>query len=128
MSDGRSVNAIDRELGERVRARRLEIGMTQEQLAEHLGVTFQQIQKYERGVNRIAATRLLDMAVAMKLPVAIFFDGLRGGRGDTHASAQDVSSEPPGAIEIARLYASLRSEKLRRRVLDLVRAMVEAKD
>lgn len=125
VSERRSVNATDRKLGERVRTRRLEIGMTQEQLARHLGVTFQQVQKYERGVSRIAASRLLEIAEAMKVPVASFFHGLGGRRGQR--AGGDVS-EPPGASELVRLYAALRSERVRRRVLDLVRAMAETKD
>lgn len=128
VSDRRSVNATDRKLGERVRARRLEIGMTQEQLAKHIGVTFQQVQKYERGVSRIAASRLLDMAEAMKVPVATFFHGLGGKRGNRGAADGGDVSEPPGASELVRLYAALSSEKVRRRVLDLVRAMAETKD
>lgn len=72
----REANAIDRKLGERVRARRLSVGMSQERLAEALGITFQQVQKYEKGVNRIAASRLLYIATALDWPVAKFYRGL----------------------------------------------------
>lgn len=74
--NGRAPNAIDRRIGERVRARRNEIGMSQQALADRLGVTFQQVQKYEGGVNRIAASRLLDIAAVLEMPVADFFEGL----------------------------------------------------
>ena len=67
MSDERAANAVDKKVGQRVRSRRLEIGMSQERLAELLGVTFQQVQKYEKGVNRIAVGRLLDIATALEI-------------------------------------------------------------
>lgn len=76
MISERSATANDRRIGARVRARRLEIGMSQERLAELLGVTFQQVQKYEKGVNRIAASRLFDIAAALNLPVGAFYEGL----------------------------------------------------
>jgi transcriptional regulator with XRE-family HTH domain len=72
----RTVNAIDAALGERLRARRRELGMSQEHLAGLLGVTFQQIQKYESGQNRIAASRLFAAAMALDMLVADFFEGL----------------------------------------------------
>lgn len=72
----RRTTAIDRHIGTKVRERRTQIGMSQEKLAELLGVTFQQIQKYEKGLNRIAASRLYDMTKALKINVAYFFDGL----------------------------------------------------
>ena len=65
MNDERAANAVDRKLGQRVRSRRLEIGMSQERLAELLGVTFQQVQKYEKGVNRVAASTLIRVARAL---------------------------------------------------------------
>ena len=77
MGDERSANVIDRKLGQCLRTRRLEIGMSQERLAELLGITFQQVQKYEKGVNRIAASRLWDISKAIELPVHRFFEGLK---------------------------------------------------
>lgn len=79
MSDERSANAIDLRLGQRVRGRRLEIGMSQERLADLLGVTFQQVQKYEKGVNRIAASRLYDICIALETTVARMFEGIGSG-------------------------------------------------
>jgi transcriptional regulator with XRE-family HTH domain len=78
MTNERSANAVDRRIGQRIRIRRLEIDMSQERLAEMLGVTFQQVQKYEKGVNRVAASRLFDIARALELPISRFFEGLRG--------------------------------------------------
>ncbi len=120
MSDARSANAIDRKLGARVRARRLEIGMVQEELAARLGVTFQQVQKYESGTNRIAASRLFKIAEILELPVAAFFDGL--GKGRDREPETDLLATP-GASELVRLFVDIKSVRLRRRVLELVRAL-----
>jgi transcriptional regulator with XRE-family HTH domain len=76
MTEQRAANAVDRHIGAKLRRRRLEIGMSQEKLAELLGLTFQQIQKYEKGVNRIAASRLYDMTRALDVSVVYFFEGL----------------------------------------------------
>jgi len=124
VSDERSANALDRKLGERVRARRLEIGMSQERLADLLGVTFQQVQKYEKGVNRIAASRLYDVSVALEMPVARFYEGLGEVRRGTKIEASDEDHfAMPGVAELVRLFVSIGSAKVRRRVLELVRAM-----
>lgn len=76
MTDQRGANSIDRHIGNKVRERRLEIGMSQERLADALGITFQQVQKYEKGVNRIAASRLFEMTHALDVNIAYFFAGL----------------------------------------------------
>lgn len=129
MNDERSANAIDRKIGQRVRSRRLEIGMSQERLAELLGVTFQQVQKYEKGVNRIAASRLHDIAASLDMPVARFFEGLAAGRGagvaeSTQDYVDDVLATPEGA-QLMQLFASIKSVKVRRRVIELVKALSE---
>jgi transcriptional regulator with XRE-family HTH domain len=131
VADERSAGPIDKRLGERVRARRLEIDMSQEQLAELLGVTFQQVQKYERGVNRIAASRLYDIAHALDMPVCRFFDGLlprAKRRGDEEPNAIENALLVSGATELVRMYASLPSATLRKRVSELVRALVDGDD
>ena len=76
MNDERAAKVIDKKVGQRVRSRRLEIGMSQEKLGEILGVTFQQVQKYEKGVNRIAVSRLFDIANALEMSAGRFFEGL----------------------------------------------------
>lgn len=73
----REATAIDKKLGQRVRDRRHEIGMTQERLAELLGVSFQQVQKYEKGTNRIACSRLVKISKALDTTPATFFEGLK---------------------------------------------------
>ena len=130
MNDERATNAVDRRLGQRVRARRLEISMSQERLAELLGVTFQQVQKYEKGVNRIAASRLFAISAALDMPVARFYDGLPVA-GDARGVAEegadyihDALATPEGA-QLMALFASIKSQKVRRRVLDLVKALAD---
>ena len=129
MNDERAANAIDRKLGQRVRTRRLEIGMSQERLADLLGVTFQQVQKYEKGINRIAASRLFDISAALDMPVSRFFDGLTGrsAHGVAEASKDyidDALATPEGA-QLMALFAAIKSVKVRRRVIELVRALTE---
>lgn len=104
--------------------------MSQERLAELLGVTFQQVQKYEKGVNRIAASRLHDIAAALDMPVAKFFEGL-GGRSAAAGVAEssrdyidDALATPEGA-QLLALFASIKSRKVRRQVVELVRALTE---
>lgn len=129
MNDERAANAIDRKLGQRVRSRRLEIGMSQERLAELLGVTFQQVQKYEKGVNRIAASRLYDISAALDLPVSRFFEGIagRGGAGVAEVSTEYVDNAlaTPEGAQLMSLFASIKSVKVRRRVVELVKALAE---
>jgi transcriptional regulator with XRE-family HTH domain len=127
MNDERAANAIDRKVGQRVRSRRLEIGMSQERLAELLGVTFQQVQKYEKGVNRIAVSRLWDIAGALEMPVARFFDGVGGARGvaETRQDYVDDALATPEGMQLMSLFASIKSQKLRRKVVELVKALTE---
>jgi transcriptional regulator with XRE-family HTH domain len=127
MNDERAANAVDRKVGQRVRSRRLEIGMSQERLAELLGVTFQQVQKYEKGVNRIAVSRLWAIAAALELPVARFFDGAGGARGVTE-NRQDYVDDAlatPEGMQLMSLFASIKSQKLRRKVVELVKALTD---
>ena len=123
MSDERAINVIDQTIGQRVRARRLELGMSQERLAEMLGVTFQQVQKYEKGVNRIAASRLLNIAAALELPPARFLE-CTSNSGSGRLSQQIILSTYEGA-QLAGLFATIKSVKVRRRILKLVRALAE---
>jgi transcriptional regulator with XRE-family HTH domain len=130
MNDERAANAVDRKLGQRVRSRRLEIGMSQERLAELLGVTFQQVQKYEKGVNRIAASRLFDIAAALDVPVGRFFENLSGSRvpagvAETRREYVDDALATPEGAQLMSLFAAIKSIKVRRRVVELVRALSE---
>jgi transcriptional regulator with XRE-family HTH domain len=128
MNDERAANAVDRKLGQRVRSRRLEIGMSQERLAELLGVTFQQVQKYEKGVNRMAASRLHDIAAALEMPIARFFEGLAGRASGVAESSKDYIDDAlatPEGAQLMALFASIKNQKVRRRVVELVKALAE---
>lgn len=131
MTDERIANAVDRRLGQRVRTRRLEIGMSQEKLADLLGVTFQQVQKYEKGINRIAASRLFDIAASLDMPISTFFDGLTparapGGVAENEGDSfiYDVLATPEG-LQLVTLFSAIESPKVRKRVVELVRAIAE---
>lgn len=128
MNDERAANAIDKKIGQRVRSRRLEIGMSQERLAELLGVTFQQVQKYEKGVNRIAASRLFDIAASLEMPAARFFEGLTSRASGVAESRQDFADDAlatPEGAQLMALFSAIKSPKVRRRVVELVKALVD---
>jgi len=130
MSDERAANVIDMRLGQKLRARRIEVGLSQEKLADLLGVTFQQVQKYEKGINRIAASRLFQISSALDVPVSYFFEGLSltrpGGVAEENGDGLVLDAlAMPESLQLLSLFASIKTPKLRRRVLDLIRTMVE---
>lgn len=124
-------NAIDLHVGKRLRRRRRLLGLTQQQLAKSIGIRFQQIQKYECGANRVTASRLYELAVALNVPVNYFFEGLQaapavpGAPGapanDRDLIAADVLSQKE-TLELIRAYYKL-GERPRRRLLDLAKAL-----
>lgn len=123
----RRPNPLDVHVGSRVRLRRMILGMSQEKLGEHLGLTFQQVQKYEKGVNRIAVSRLLDIANALEVSASRFFDGLEARNGVAESPREfvnDALATPEGA-QLMALFAGIKSQKVRRRVVELVRALTE---
>ena len=132
LPDERSPNPVDLHVGARVRMRRRLAGVSQEKLAEALGLTFQQVQKYERGANRVSASKLYEIAAALQTPVGFFFEGLAdpsiGGSAAMAAGPEQhvhdflMTSE---GLELATLFPRLRRGALRRRILELVRAIVE---
>jgi len=124
---------VDRHVGGRVRLRRTLAGMSQEQLGEHLGVTFQQVQKYEKGTNRISASRLWQVAEVLKVPVAFFFEGTDEARQAPAAGfAESRQSEITGiaqsteALQLLRHFTHIAEPRLRRAVVDLARALGRA--
>jgi transcriptional regulator with XRE-family HTH domain len=127
VGEERSVNAVDVRIGQRVRARRLEIGMSQERLAEILGITFQQVQKYEKGVNRIAGSRLWDISKALDMPVSRFFEGLDAKKSAKAQAPDEVGNllATPEGAQLVSLFSSIKSRAVRRRVVELVRALAE---
>ncbi|WP_333587979.1 helix-turn-helix domain-containing protein [Phenylobacterium sp.] len=126
----RTPNPVDRHVGLRIRLRRKELGVSQEKLAEAIGLTFQQVQKYERAANRVSASKLWEMARALKTSVAYFYEGLgdptlsNGPEEDGRDSVHDFLLTPEG-MELAALFPKVRQARVRRRLLDLVRTMAE---
>jgi transcriptional regulator with XRE-family HTH domain len=116
-------NPVDLNIGQRVRHRRWLTGMTQQQLADAIGIRFQQIQKYESGANRISASRLWSIAQAMNVPISFFYGGMDDVRGET-------ADDPMGAketFELVRAYYGI-AEGPRREFLGLVQALETASD
>ncbi|WP_386683318.1 helix-turn-helix domain-containing protein [Loktanella sp. R86503] len=118
---------VDVHVGKRIRHRRWMNGTTQQQLAEAVGIKFQQIQKYETGMNRVSASRLWDIARVLGVPVSFFFDGLDGD-----AQAAPKAGDLPGdimtdkeALDLLRSYYAI-PENQRRRLFDLARVLSEA--
>jgi len=127
-------NPIDRHVGSRVRMRRMMISMSQEKLGERLGITFQQVQKYEKGTNRIGASRLHQIANILGVPVAFFYEDMVGGEltpGFAEGSSPVYISEfmaSPEGLALAKAFMKVSDPKLRRRIVDLVEAMVVASE
>lgn len=118
-----SSHPIDVHVGARVRLRRNLLGFSQTDLGKMLGITFQQIQKYERGSNRIAASRLYRMGQVLDVPVAYFFDGLESGKVSPEMAVVTVllaERETPGLI---RAYYQIKDHRLRKRALELLKAL-----
>ncbi|WP_417523176.1 helix-turn-helix domain-containing protein [Marinovum sp.] len=117
---------VDVHVGKRVRHRRWLVGMTQQQLAEHVGIKFQQIQKYETGANRVSASRLWDIADALDVPVSFFFEGIEAGDSEAaHSAESNVPADLLGdkeALDLVRSYYAI-PENQRRRLFELARVL-----
>ena len=128
----RSPNPVDLHVGGRVRMRRRLLGISQERLAEALGLTFQQVQKYERGANRVSASKLYEIARFLSSPVAYFFEGLSdptvAGPGMAEDGPEQFVHEflmTPEGLELAATFPKISKPRVRRRVLELVRSLAE---
>jgi transcriptional regulator with XRE-family HTH domain len=121
MSDARATSAMDHVLGKKLRTAREQAGLSQQWLAEKLGITFQQIQKYEKGTNRIAASRLVSIAQALEQPVGYFLDDAK-----ETATARSRATDSPEQAALARFFSAIHNAKVRRRVTDLLHAIIEA--
>jgi transcriptional regulator with XRE-family HTH domain len=130
-------NPIDVHVGNRLRLRRTLLGMSQQKVGEALGLTFQQVQKYERGTNRIGASRLWDLAGVLDCPVAFFFDemdektadaGPRNWDGDSTgmASTQDDPMNRRETLELVRAYYRIKGYHVRRRIYDLAKSLASS--
>jgi len=121
----RSANPLDVAIGARLRVRRRAAGLSQQKLAERLGVTFQQVQKYERGANRIAGSTLIGISEALETPASYFLGEGAGAAVDDEAM---VNIAQRGASDLLKQYVHIRSPKIRAAVLQLVRALAEEGD
>ncbi len=126
-------NPIDIHVGSRVRMRRMLVSMSQEKLGEQLGLTFQQVQKYEKGANRIGASRLYQISQTLGVPVDYFFDGLQldasgaqQGFSEGNAGSFDISMlSTSEGIQLNSAFFSIRDAEVRKRVLDLVKTLAQ---
>ena len=135
-------NPVDIHVGSRLKLRRVLIGMSQDQMGKALGLTFQQIQKYERGINRMGASRLFQMSKLLNVPITWFFDELpdtglqRMGFNETPQEIWEDAPTPPSmeaeilqkreTLDLVRAYYNIRDPKQRRKVLELLKSMTEA--
>lgn len=117
----RGPNPVDRHVGLRIRMRRKELGVSQEKLAESIGLTFQQVQKYERGANRVAASTLLAAAQALGVSVAWLVGEEASGRADDEEVFRALSR--PGAMEIVMAFNAISDPRTRHALLALAREM-----
>ena len=123
-------NPIDKHVGARVRMRRMMLSMSQEKLGDALGLTFQQVQKYEKGTNRIGASRLQHIAHILQVPVSFFFEGApASGGGVPHGGGMNEAPSPAyvsdflatqDGLALTKSFMRIKSTKLRRRIVDLV--------
>ena len=128
-------NPVDKYVGSRVRMRRIMLGMSQEKLGEALGLTFQQVQKYEKGTNRIGASRLQHISRILQVPVSFFFDGApeipgqATGMNETPSPAYvaDFLATSDG-LALTKAFTRIKDGKLRRRIVDLVEQIATQDD
>ena len=116
---------VDVHVGQRIRQRRWLTGMTQQRLAELVGIKFQQIQKYETGANRVSASRLWDIAFALNVDVAHFFEGLEAEKPQPEKALEDIPADLSGdkeAMDLIRSYYAI-PENQRRRLFELARVL-----
>ena len=127
--NARRANAMDVHVGTRVRLRRMLLGMSQEKLGEQLGLTFQQVQKYEKGVNRIGAGRLHDLGQVLGVPVQFFYEQVPGGvpgHGFAEQPADTFVVEflsTREGLELNKAFVRITDPRVRRSILDLVRSL-----
>ena len=118
---------VDTHVGKRIRHRRWLVGMTQQQLAESVGIKFQQIQKYETGANRVSASRLWDIGDALGVEISFFFEGLEHEPGNAQDKSGGMAADLMGdkeALDLVRSYYAI-PENQRRRLFDLARVLSE---
>ena len=128
-----TANPIDIHVGKRLRLKRTILGMSQEELAKTLGITFQQVQKYEKGVNRISSSRLFDIAQALGVEVAFFFDEY-GEENPVYGFAEDNAKfihekdEVPNReiMSLVKAYCQIKSPETRKKAFDLIKSLADS--
>lgn len=130
MQNKRAPNPVDVHVGARMRMRRMMLNVSQEKLGEALGVSFQQIQKYEKGTNRIGAGRLQDISTELQVPISYFYEDMPGAEqrpGFSEGGVSYVSDllTTSDGVELTRAFLKIKDGKVRRRVVDLVKAIAE---
>ena len=118
-SNPKAAGLVDHHVGGRIRSRRLMLGMSQERLAAALGLTFQQVQKYESGANRVSASRLWEIAAILRTPLAYFFPAKNG-----EDQAGNYPQDPEG-IELVRLYYQIADPGMRQQLFDTVKRVAD---
>lgn len=123
-------NPIDVHVGSRIRLRRNMLGFSQEKLGESLGITFQQIQKYEKGTNRVGASRLQAISSILNVPVSFFFEDAPGSAAQPIGFAEDNDSSyivdfinSSEGVQLTRAFTKITDPKIRRKIIDLVRTL-----
>lgn len=111
-------NDIDRHVGTRIRERRVMLGLSQQQMADMIGVTYQQAHKYERGINRISAGRLFEISRVLNVPITFFYEGLDG-----HDDEANVGQRQRMCLELARNFSNIGNEKHQEALSQLARAL-----
>ena len=133
MARGEGPDPIDKLIGGQVRLRRLTVGMSQEKLAANLGITFQQVQKYEKGTNRIAASRLWKLAEILDVSIDFFFDGAgqeevaADGFGEPSQSDREIYAflATPDGLELNQLFSQIKNPIVRRRIAEMAKTLAE---
>ena len=143
MTEFKKIHPIDEHVGTRIKQRRAVMNVSQEKLAEALGLTFQQVQKYERGTNRIGASRLYDLSKVLDVPVGFFFEELTDymAPGEKNGSAHDYSGlaeeqseyefDPMAkreTLELVRAYYRIRDPQVRKRLFEMCKVLASASD
>ena len=122
-----SPHPLDIALGSRIRLRRRELALSQEQLARQIGITFQQVQKYEHGANRVSFSRLVEIAQALRCGVMDLIGGLDKSKDSSLFARHIARLNEPGAAELLEAYAAIKSPKHRRAILNLAKQLAEGK-
>lgn len=126
----RRADSRDAEVGRRVRSRRLECRLSQTELADRIGVTFQQVQKYEKGVNRIGAGRLQRIAEALEVPISFFFSGASSGGGSSsrdQGASESVFGfmQTSGSVRIVKAFHKIKSRKARQLLVEMAEELAD---